>query len=65
MARHRKSRRTAPTLDGRRRLVASGLFGASALAATALTLTVTPKAPPAPDRAPPDATTLPDAQAAP
>ncbi|MFI1965176.1 hypothetical protein ACH429_13850 [Streptomyces pathocidini] len=65
MARHRKPTSTplaVPTLRVRRRL-AAGLVGASALAATALTATVNPAAPPAPDRSP--GATLPSAQAAP
>ncbi|QEV17986.1 hypothetical protein [Streptomyces alboniger] len=53
MGRHRKPPAPArgPTPRARRAL-AAGLTGASALIATALTLTVEPAAPPAPDRAP-------------
>ncbi len=50
MARHRKPA-SGPTHQARRRLAVS-LAGASALAATFLTLTVEPSAPPAPDRLP-------------
>ncbi|SDK60126.1 hypothetical protein [Streptomyces indicus] len=50
MARHRKSA-PGPTRQARRRLAAS-LAGVSALAATLLTLSVDPAAPPAPDRLP-------------
>ncbi|MFD5061714.1 hypothetical protein [Streptomyces sp. NPDC058394] len=53
MARHRRPRRTGPGATHRsRRQLATGLVGASALAATLLTLTVDPAAPPAPDRSP-------------
>ncbi|MCX5382620.1 hypothetical protein [Streptomyces sp. NBC_00083] len=49
MARHRK--RPAPVpLDRARRRLAAGLTAASALAATFLAVSVTPAAPPAPDR---------------
>ncbi|WP_328629414.1 hypothetical protein OHA88_41740 [Streptomyces sp. NBC_00353] len=53
MARHRRPRRTGRgrTHRSRRQLV-TGLVGASALAATLLTLIVDPAAPPAPDRSP-------------
>ncbi|MFE0136533.1 hypothetical protein ACFWY6_33965 [Streptomyces sp. NPDC059037] len=63
MGRHRKPAGPVqgPTLQSRRRL-AAGLAGASALVATALTLTIAPAAPPAPDRAPPG---VPAPQAAP
>ncbi|MER7177857.1 hypothetical protein [Streptomyces mesophilus] len=50
MARHRKPA-SGPTHQARRRLAAS-LAGASALAATLLTLSIDPSAPPAPDRLP-------------
>ncbi|TJZ55710.1 hypothetical protein FCH28_10350 [Streptomyces piniterrae] len=64
MARHRKPHAVpAVTLRARRQLGAC-LAGASALTATLLSLTVTPAAPPAPDRAP-AGHTLPDPQAAP
>ncbi|MFJ6750473.1 MULTISPECIES: hypothetical protein [unclassified Streptomyces] len=64
MARHRKPHAIpAATLRARRQL-ASCLVGASALTATLLSLTVTPTAPPAPDRAP-TGRTLPEPQAAP
>ncbi|MEV8015512.1 hypothetical protein AB0O76_03975 [Streptomyces sp. NPDC086554] len=51
MGRHRRPVRPGqgPTLQARRKL-AAGLAGASALVATALTLTLDPAAPPAPDR---------------
>ncbi|MET9362612.1 hypothetical protein ABZX93_17095 [Streptomyces sp. NPDC006632] len=50
MARHRRC--TAPVpLDRARRRLAAGLTAASALAATFLAVSVTPAAPPAPDRA--------------
>ncbi|MFC7976364.1 hypothetical protein [Streptomyces cinereoruber] len=47
-------RHGAPSLPVRRarRLLAAGLLGTGALAATLLTATVTPAAPPAPDRPP-------------
>ncbi|WP_326746290.1 hypothetical protein OG894_02715 [Streptomyces sp. NBC_01724] len=53
MARHRRPRRTGPGATHRsRRQLAAGLVGASALAATLLTLIVDPAAPPAADRSP-------------
>ncbi|WP_329213825.1 hypothetical protein OG257_34235 [Streptomyces sp. NBC_00683] len=53
MARHRRPRKAGPGATRRsRRQLAAGLVGASALAATLLTLTVNPSAPPAPDRSP-------------
>ncbi|MFF4185499.1 hypothetical protein ACFYZ9_20120 [Streptomyces sp. NPDC001691] len=51
MARHRKCAAPVP-LDRARRRLAVGLTAASALAATFLAVTVTPAAPPAPDRTP-------------
>ncbi|MDT0458067.1 hypothetical protein RM550_20370 [Streptomyces sp. DSM 41527] len=52
MARHRKPH-TVPTVTVRaRRRLAACLLGASALTATLVSRTVTPAAPPAPDRAP-------------
>ncbi|BDM67460.1 hypothetical protein HEK616_09470 [Streptomyces nigrescens] len=64
MAKHRKPH-PAPvvTVWARRQLVAC-LAGASALSATLLSLTVSPAAPPAPDRAP-VGHSVPDPQAAP
>ncbi|MBC9716140.1 hypothetical protein H9Y04_26740 [Streptomyces sp. TRM66268-LWL] len=50
MARHRKPA-PGPTHQARRKFAAS-LAGASALAATLLTLSIDPAAPPAPDRLP-------------
>ncbi|MFE4956814.1 hypothetical protein ACFRCW_22595 [Streptomyces sp. NPDC056653] len=53
MARHRRPRRTGHGATHRSRpQLAAGLVGATALAATRLTLTVDPAAPPAPDRSP-------------
>ncbi|MEV8307927.1 hypothetical protein AB0P36_11320 [Streptomyces flavidovirens] len=53
MARHRRPRHVTPCpTDRARRQLAAGLFGASALAATFLSVTVAPAAPTAPDRAP-------------
>ncbi|MEU9097116.1 hypothetical protein [Streptomyces sp. NPDC048361] len=49
MARHRK-RPTPVPLDRARRRLAAGLTAVSALAATFLAVSVTPAAPPAPDR---------------
>ncbi|MFJ9414216.1 hypothetical protein ACIRPT_08610 [Streptomyces sp. NPDC101227] len=64
MARHRKPQVIpAATLRARRQLAAC-LAGVSALTATLLSLTVTPAAPPAPDRAP-AGHTAPEPQAAP
>ncbi|MEU9124140.1 hypothetical protein AB0C96_30500 [Streptomyces sp. NPDC048506] len=64
MARHRKPPVVpAGTLRARRQLAVC-LAGASALAATLLSQTVAPAAPPAPDRAP-VGHTLPGPQAAP
>ncbi|AZM53112.1 hypothetical protein DMA15_11330 [Streptomyces sp. WAC 01529] len=62
MGRHRRPPAPAqgPTRRARHTL-AAGLAGASALFATALTLTVDPAAPPAPDRAP---ATVPEPRAA-
>ncbi|MEV7191258.1 hypothetical protein AB0N81_05540 [Streptomyces sp. NPDC093510] len=63
MGRHRRPATPdrGPTRRARRGL-AAGLAGASALVATALTLTVSPSAPPAPDRPSAD---VPAPQAAP
>ncbi|KPC58838.1 hypothetical protein [Streptomyces chattanoogensis] len=64
MARHRKPP-VIPTVTLRaRRQLAACLTGASALTATFLSLTVTPAAPAAPDRAP-TSHTSPGPQAAP
>ncbi|MER5687498.1 hypothetical protein [Streptomyces sp. NPDC002205] len=53
MARHRRSRRTGHGATHRSRWqLAAGPVGASAVAATLLTLTVDPAAPPAPYRSP-------------
>ncbi|GAO08757.1 hypothetical protein NCG97_25925 [Streptomyces lydicamycinicus] len=59
MARHRKPH-TVPAVTVRaRRQLAACLVGASALAATLVSRTVTPAAPPSPDR-PPAGYSLPD-----
>ncbi|MEV7405596.1 hypothetical protein AB0N93_35030 [Streptomyces sp. NPDC091267] len=58
MARHRRPREARPGATQRsRRRLAAALVGASALAATLLTVTVDPTAPPAPDRSPTAGTT--------
>ncbi|MGP8301943.1 hypothetical protein ACTPOK_29280 [Streptomyces inhibens] len=64
MARHRKPHAFPAVTVRARRQLAACLVGASALTATLLSQTVTPAAPPAPDRAP-AGHTLPDPQAAP
>ncbi|MFF4171923.1 hypothetical protein [Streptomyces sp. NPDC001744] len=48
----RARHRPAPDFRRTRRLFAAGVLGAGALAATLLASSVTPAAPPAPDRAP-------------
>ncbi|MDG4864962.1 hypothetical protein P8605_43115 [Streptomyces sp. T-3] len=62
MGRHRKSTPGQGPTRHARRMLASGLAGASALAATFLVVAVDPAAPPAPDRLP---VTNPEPQAAP